>query len=381
VAGLDVERGVVMLAEMTGFVERGDAPGIVTAIRRGDDIEINTIGAMAFGGPAVGRDTIFRIASMTKPIAAVAAMTLVEAGVIGLDQPVDGLLPELADRRVLRDPAGPLDDTVPAERAITLRDLLTFRMGFGMTMSLPFTAPILAAAAEREVGVGPPKTAAPLTPDEWLARFGRLPLMFQPGSTWAYQTSATVLGILIARASGRSLADCLEERVFAPLGMRDTGFSVPEDKRDRFATQYAVDPATRTLVVADDPADSKWAKPWPSPDAGADLVSTIDDYLAFARMMAGGGTGVLTPESVALITTDHLDAGQTTFDPAVGWGFGLSVVRSGEHVGRYGWNGGLGTVWFNDPAEDLIAILLTQRMWESPIPPEVVEAFTRSAYA
>lgn len=374
-----------MLDVMAGYVERGEIPGIVTAVVRGaftggGDVRIETVGSLAFDGSDMDRDTIVRIASMTKPIAAVAAMTLVEDGVLDLDSPVDKLLPELADRRVLRDPTGSLDDTVPAERAVTLRDILTFRIGFGMSKRVPFTSPIMKVAAEREVGVAPPKTTAPLTPDEWMTRFGALPLMFQPGSEWAYQTSATVLGILIARAAGRTLPDYLADRVFTPLGMRDTAFDVPESKRDRFATEYLVDPATRELVVFDDPSESKWATLWPSPDAGGDLVSTMDDFLAFAHMMATGGGGILTPASVAQITTDQLTPAQSTFSTDTGWGFGTSVIRSGEHVGRYGWNGGLGTYWINDPAEDLIAILLTQRMWESPTPPPVASDFLTAAY-
>jgi CubicO group peptidase (beta-lactamase class C family) len=371
-----------MREAMAGYVERREIPGIATATVRGGQVWIETIGTTTLtGDEPVRENTIFRIASMTKPVAGVAAMTLVESGVLGLDDPVDKHLPELAGRRVLRRPDGPLDDTVPANRPITLRDLLTFRLGFGMSLTVPFSAPVMAAAAERQVGVAPPRTLAPLTPEEWLARFGELPLMFQPGEQWAYQTSATVLGILLARAAGQPLEALFRERIFDPLGMDDTGFAVPAGKRDRFATQYMVDPDSRGLVVFDDPRDSKWAEVPPSPDAGGDLVSTIEDYLAFALMMARNGGGILSPDSVAAITSDQLAPGQSTFDPNIGWGFATSVVRSGEHAGQYGWNGGLGTYWFNDPGADLAAILLTQRMWESPQPPPVVGDFIAAAYA
>jgi CubicO group peptidase (beta-lactamase class C family) len=372
-----------MREAMAAYVERGEIPGIVTATARGGKLEIDAVGATTLGGSdAVGHETIFRIASMTKPIVGVAAMTLVEDGVLRLDEPVDEYLPELADRRVLRRPDGPLDDTVPATRPVTLRDLLTFRLGFGMSMAVPIEAPVMVAAAEREVGVAPPRTLAPLTSRQWLARFGELPLMFQPGEQWTYQTSATVLGILVARATGQTLGDCLRERIFGPLGMRDTGFAVPAGKQRRFATAYCVEPGGRELVVFDGPGEeSKWATVPPSPDGGGDLVSTMDDFLAFAQMMASGGGEILSPSTITEITTDQLTPQQSTFDPAVGWGFAMSVVRSGEHVGRYGWNGGLGTYWFTDPAEDLVAILLTQRAWDSPQPPSVVSDFIAAAYA
>jgi CubicO group peptidase (beta-lactamase class C family) len=372
-----------MREAMAAYVERGEIPGIVTATAHRGTVQINAIGTTTLGGTdPVRHDTIFRIASMTKPIVGVAAMTLVEDGVLRLDDPVETHLPELAGRRVLRRPDGPIDDTVPANRPITLRDVLTFRLGFGMSMAVPFTAPIMVAAAERQVGVAPPRTTEALTTQEWLSRFGELPLMFQPGERWAYQTSATVLGILVARASGRTLGDYLGERIFAPLGMRDTGFHVPTGKRGRFATEYRVDPGSRKLVVFDGTGeDSKWAEVPPSPDGGADLVSTVEDYLAFARMTAAGGGEILSPATVAEMTTDQLAPGQATFEPAVGWGYAMSVVRSGDHVGQYGWSGGLGTFWFNDPAQDLVAILLTQRMWNSPSPPPVVGDFVAAAYA
>jgi CubicO group peptidase (beta-lactamase class C family) len=371
-----------MIKPMAGYVDRGEIPGIVTATVRGGEVRVDAVGRIAFGDDAapVRPDTVFRIASMTKPICAVAALTLVEDGVLALDEPVDRLLPELAGRRVLRRADGPLTDTVPAKRPITVRDVLTFRTGFGFSATVPFTAPALVEAGRLQVGVAPPRTTEPLTPDEWLARFATLPLIHQPGAAWTYQTSATILGILIARAAGTSLDAYLLERVFEPLGMPDTGFAVPKRDRNRFTTMYAVDPGTRALVPADTPADSAWATVPPCPDAGGDLVSTVEDFLRFARALAAGGGGVVSPETVAAMTTDQLEPGQSTFDPEVGWGFGLSVTRSGPHAGRYGWSGGLGTCWFTDPRADLIAILLTQRAWESPQPPPVADDFITAAY-
>jgi CubicO group peptidase (beta-lactamase class C family) len=335
------------------------------------------------------RDTLFRIASMTKPVTAVAALTLVEECLLRLDDPVDDLLPELAGRRVLRRPDGELDDTEPATRPITLRDLLTFGLGYGFAM-LPPSAPIARAAAERGVEVRPPRTDYP-EPDEFLRRLGELPLLHQPGAGWCYHTGSTVLGILLARACGKPLGAVLRERVLDPLGMRDTGFTVPADQLHRLPVEYVRDRATGRLVPYDDPADSAWARESRLDDGGGDLVSTLDDYLAFAGMLLGGGEGpqggvrVLSRPAVELMTTDHLGPARLAASAPLlgradltGWGFGLSVAttRTGlAAAGRYGWDGGLGTVWFNDPAERLTGVLLTQRMFETPTPPPVARDF------
>ncbi len=179
------------------------------------------------------RDTIFRITSMTKPVTAAAAMILVEECKLRLDEPVDRLLPELADRKVLKRIDGPLDDTVPAHRPITVRDLLTFRMGFGLILGPQDKYPILKAASEQGIMVGPPKPPTLHAPDEWMRRFGTLPLMHQPGEKWLYNTASDVLGVLVARAAGQRLETFLRERIFEPLSMQDTDFSVPAEKLDR----------------------------------------------------------------------------------------------------------------------------------------------------
>ena len=234
---------------LAGHVERGGVPGLVALVDRGGQTDEVRLGAAAVGGPPLARDAIFRISSMTKPVTAVAALTLVEDCVLRLDEPVDDLLPELADRRVLRTLSAELDDTVPARRPISVRDLLTFTMGFGQLMAEPSAYPVLAAAQERKIGMGPPDPVGTPAPDEWLRRLGELPLMWQPGERWAYNTSADVLGVLIARASGRSLGDYLGERVFGPAGMVDTGFSVPAGSLDRLVTAYRPDPGTGGLSV------------------------------------------------------------------------------------------------------------------------------------
>src|SRR5438067_4840523 len=248
--GLSTARLGRMHDVMAGYVERGDVPGIVTLVSRRGEVHVDAIGSKAVGGSdPMRRDTIFRISSMTKPITAAATMILVEEGKLRLDEPVDRWLPELADRRVLKRLDGPLDDTEPAKRPITVRDLLTFCMGFGMIMAPPDTYPILQAANEQQIGMGPPNPAAMPAPDDWMRRLGQLPLMHQPGEKWMYNTGSDVLGVLIARASGQPLETFLRERLFEPLGMKDTGFSVPAASLDRLTTSYWTDPTSGKLTV------------------------------------------------------------------------------------------------------------------------------------
>src|SRR5439155_7130650 len=224
VMGLSKARLEQMHDVMAGHVERGDVPGLVTLISRRGEVHVDTMGTMtAGGGDPIRRDTIFRISSMTKPVTAVAAMILVEECALRLDEPVDRLLPELADRRVLRRIDGPLDDTVPADRPITVRDLLTFRMGIGLVMAVPGTHPIADALAA--LGQGPPNPAGPPGPDEWIRRLGTLPLVHQPGERWMYNTGSDVLCVLIARAADRPFETFLRERICEPLDLKATGFS------------------------------------------------------------------------------------------------------------------------------------------------------------
>jgi CubicO group peptidase (beta-lactamase class C family) len=381
---------------MAGYVERGEMPGIVTLVSRRGKVHVDAIGMKAVGGSdPVRRDTIFRIASMSKPVTAAAAMILVEECKLRLDEPVDRLLPELADRRVLRRLDGPLGDTVPANRPISLRDLLTFRMGFGMVMAPPGTYPIQRAVRELLLFQGPPQPQTPPGPDEWIRRLGTLPLMHQPGERWMYHTGSDVLGVLIARASNQPFETFLRERVFEPLGMKDTGFSVPAAKLDRLATSYWIHPATGALDLYDVPEGGQWSRPPAFPSGGGGLVSTVDDYLAFGRMMLNRGTHgserILSRASVETMTTDQLTPEQKAVSGLVagyfdshGWGFGVSVVTRREDlvdsVGRFGWDGGLGTSWCSDPQEDLVGILMTQRAWTSPIPPDVCRDFWTLAY-
>jgi CubicO group peptidase (beta-lactamase class C family) len=332
---------------------------------------------------------------MTKPITAAAAMILVEECKLRLDDPVDRLLPELADRRVLKRLEGPLDDTKPAQRPITLRDLLTFRMGFGILMAPPGTYPIQTAVDDLLLGQGMPQPSLPPAPDEWIRRFGTLPLMHQPGEKWMYHTGSDVLGVLIARASGQPFDAFLQDRIFEPLGMKDTAFSVPASKLDRLATAYSTHLETGALELYDTAESGHWSRPPAFPSGGGGLVSTIDDYLAFGWMMLNQGRHgtqrILSRPSVETMTTDHLTPAQKAASSLVpgyfdghGWGFGVAVVTRREDVaapvGSYGWDGGLGTSWRSDPSEDMVTILLTQASWTSPVPPRVSRDFWTAAY-
>lgn len=238
-SGLSQARLARLDAVIAGHVDRGEIPGIVALVARRGDVHVEVAGSLALGNaPPMTRDAIFRISSVTKPITAVATMILVEECKLRLDDPVDDLLPELANRRVLKSIESVLDDTVSANRAITLRDLLTLRMGFGLLMRPPGATPIQRAAEALALGQGPPNPMAFPPPDEWIRRLGTLPLILQPGEQWMYNTGADVLGVLIARASRTSFPDFLAERVFEPLGMKDTAFFVPTENQHRLTTSY-----------------------------------------------------------------------------------------------------------------------------------------------
>lgn len=374
---------------LSRHVDAGTLPGAISAVARRGQVDVEVLGAQSFGGKPLARDSLFRITSMTKPITAVAAMTLVEDCVLRLDEPVDELLPELADRQVLRSLESELDDTVPAERPITVRDLLTFRCGFGHLMAPPDAYPILRAANDRNLGMGPPKPAEVPPPDEWLRRLGELPLMAQPGEKWLYHVGMDIAGVLIARATGKSLEEYLTERVFGPLGMTDTSFMVPESKLDRLVTSYGMEGE-----VWDEAETGAWAKPHAFPSGGAGLVSTVDDMLAFGEMLLNNGRyrdeRILSRPTVELMTTDQLTPQQKAvsgfypgFFDNLGWGFGMSVVTRRDDlasVGRYGWDGGFGTSWQNDPREGLVGLLFTQRAAFPQFSPVYLDFWT-SVYA
>lgn len=358
---------------------------------RGDDAHVDTIGTPSLADQTpLARDAIFRIASLTKPIVAVAALMLVEEGVLHLKEPIDELVPELAARRVLRSLDAELDDTVPARRPIVLLDLLTYRLGFGSVMAPPGSYPIQAAEAAlglQSIG-GPPWPPGPHDANGWISALGTLPLMDQPGERWMYNTSGQVLGVLVARACGRSLEDVLRERIFEPLGMIDTGFTVPPEKLSRLPTFYLPDPDTGALSVLDDAAHSWWSAPPPFFDGSGWLVSTIDDYWSFVSMLLAGGTGkgarIISEESVARMTSDQLTPAQRRgnemfLGPHGSWGFGLAVPATGSSDVPFpcgiGWDGGTGTTWRSDTRRQTTAILFTQRQAVSPAPPPLIEHF------
>jgi CubicO group peptidase (beta-lactamase class C family) len=342
---LDPDRVARLHDAMATRVGTGELSGIVTVLAHGDDVRVDEIGD-------VRRDTLFRITSFTKPVLATATMTLVEDGTIDLAEPVDRLLPELADRRVLVRIDGPLSETVPAHRPVTVEDLLTFRMGYGMIVEPTFDPPypIVEAANALELRLGPPDPRTPHPPDEWIARFGTLPLMYQPGERWQYNVAALVLGVLVARAGGGPLDDVLRARLFDPLGMADTGFWTAYPER---------------LPESPFSPRAQWERPPVFASGAAGLLSTADDFLTFTRLLRNGGVHdgkrILSPGSVTALTTNHLTPEQVAtagvlLDPK-GWGYGMAAIPD-----RYGWDGGYGTAWFTDPTRDLIAIAFTQSM-------------------
>jgi CubicO group peptidase (beta-lactamase class C family) len=383
-SGFDEQRVQRLRDVIDQHVERDHVGGVAWLAGRDDHVEVGVAGTLARGEPTpVARDSIFRISSMTKPIVAVGALCLVEECRLRLDDPVDDLLPEFADRRVLVDANGPLDgDTVPASRPITVRDVLTFRLGLGMDFEAPWPQPLVEAMDELGLGGGPPAPHVPPAPDEWMRRLSTLPLLHQPGERWLYNTGSDVLGVLIARASGRPLDGFLRERVFEPLGMVDTGFFTADTRR--LGSCYARDPDTGEVVVYDAP-DGQWADAPAFPSGGGGLVSTVDDFHAFARMLLAGGRlpdgeRVLSRATVEAMTTDHVSvagsAGGLSPDGSQGWGFGVGVQlrRTGiaHNPGTYGWDGGLGSSWANDPAEHLVGIVLTTDAFTGPFPPPAV---------
>jgi CubicO group peptidase (beta-lactamase class C family) len=362
-------------------------PGAVGVVARGDRVEVAAVGSVDTAGTrAMARDSIFRIASLTKPITAAAVMMLVDDGRIALDGPVDPWLPELANPMVVRTPASPVDDMVPATRPITVFDLLTSRAGYGFAsdFTLPGVQRLFSVQRDgREVRSFP-------EPDVWMAELAQVPLLYQPGEAWLYDTCSALQGVLIARVTGQPLPDFLAERVFTPLGMADSGFHVPADKRDRFTAFYKTGPAG-DLVLADAP-DGQWSSPPAFPLGSGGLVGTVDDWLAFARMVLAEGTTadgrrLLSTDSVRLMTTDHTTPAQreigTLFLEGQGWGMGGSVdiapINAWNVPGRYGWVGGTGTTAYLTPTTATIAILLTQVGADSPVQPDWMREFWRYA--
>ncbi|GHO81594.1 hypothetical protein KSD_93650 [Ktedonobacter sp. SOSP1-85] len=377
-SGFSQERLGRLSKALEGYVERDEFAGIITLIHRhGELAHVDTIGWQDKEARLpIQRDTIVRLASMTKPIIAVAALTLVEEGKLRLFDPVDKWLPELANRMVMRDPNGSPENVYPSPRAITLHDLLTYRPGIGWGKS-SLGSSLLALTAAPIANALQIPNAEHLAPDAWIARIGEFPLAYEPGSRWLYHTASDILGILLTRVTGKPLEVALRERIFEPLGMVDTSFVVPPEKRNRLAVLYGPAPEGG-LVVLDHPQMTGWAEPPLFASGGAGLVSTADDYLRFARMLLGkgalDGVRVLSRKMVEAMTTDYLTPEQHTHATFAlstnemwanrGFGYGVQVVTKqtglGPSAGTFGWPGGLGTAWYVDPREDLVALILLQ---------------------
>lgn len=368
-------------------VDAGLLSGAVTLVwRAGEVLQVNTVGHRDVeAGLPMQRDTVFRIASMSKPITTAAAMTLVEEGRLALDDPITRWLPEFGAMRVLDDPDGPLDRTGPARRLITVEDLMTHRSGLAYSFSVG--GPLAKAYARLQ---------SRHHPDNWLQELAALPLVHQPGERLTYSHATEVLGIMISRISGKDLGAVLTERIFSPLGMDDTGFFLSVDGRRRAATMYQLDGDNRLRHDVMGPAP---VKPPTFARGGGGLWSTADDYLRFAAMLLNDGqadgTRVLSPESVQLMRTDHLTVEQkrepfmgSPYWVGRGFGLGLSVVTDPAKsqplfgpggVGTFGWPGAYGTWWHADPTKDLIIVYLVQNMPSASVDAAAVAGNTSRA--
>ncbi|MFE7802723.1 serine hydrolase domain-containing protein [Nocardia sp. NPDC057440] len=381
-------------------VESGKIPGLVALVSRGGETHVEAIGTMRVDGDApMRRDTIFRMASVSKPVTMAAAMILLDECRLRLDDPVDPWLPELADRQVLRRADGPQEDTVPARRPITVRDLLTSTFGLGVDLTL-MGSPIMAAVLDR-ANYSPEAGSAP-EPDEWMRRLGELPLSYQPGERWQYELSHDVLGVLVARVSGQSFETFLRDRIFDPLGMKDTGFHVPAGKIDRLPPSYAPDPQTGEFIVWDEAAGGKFSRPPAFQHGGGGLVSTVEDYHAYFQMLLNRGMHgterILSRPAVELMTTNRLTPEQQADRDALaknnvhlsfgqgqqgGWGFGMAVrTYRGDYapIGQFGWDGGTGTTAYADPDNQLTGILFTQVGLSTPDPAWLIHDFWTTLY-
>ncbi|WP_274654735.1 serine hydrolase domain-containing protein [Paenibacillus humicola] len=394
-AGLSRMRDV-----LTRHVMSGKIPGLVALVSRGDETHVEAIGTMRHdGGAPMRRDTIFRMASTSKPVTIAAAMILLDECRLRLDDLVETWLPELADRRVLKRIDSPLDDIVPARRPITVRDLLTSTFGLGMDLTSLGT-PIMNAIFEQ--GLTPDLPVPMPGPDEWMRRLGTLPLMHQPGERWQYHISSDLLGVLVARVTGQSFETFLHERIFGPLGMKDTGFHVPADKLDRLPPLYAPDPQTGEFNVWDEAKGGRCSQPPAFQGGGGGLCSTVDDYHAYFRMLLNSGMHgterILSRPAVQLMTTNRLTLEQQAARNAMasnnvhvsfgqgqhgGWGFGMAVrTYRGDYapIGQFGWDGGCGTSTYADPDNRLTGILLTQVGMTTADSARVIHDFWTTVY-
>ena len=335
-------------------------------------------------------DTIFRIYSMTKPITSVAFMMLFEEGRVALDEPVHKYIPEWKNLGVFVAGTSPSFLTRPTSRPMQIADLL--RHTSGLTYGIQQRSNVDAAYREKKI-------AEAGTLQGMVEELAQIPLEFSPGEAWNYSVSADVLGYLIGKISGRPFEQFLKERIFDPLGMADTGFYVPSAKAARFAACYSADPPGKlmfrpterkgTLTLLDDPTKSAYLSPPSFVSGGGGLVSTASDYLTFCRALINGGelggTRLLGPKTLQLVTSNHLPGGvdlpalsRSMFSEAtnsgIGFGLGFAVTMDPAKTllpgsaGEYFWGGAAGTAFWVDPAEELIAIFMTQLMPSSAYP-------------
>ena len=379
-ASLSAEALAQIPPSLQAVVDAGDLSGFVTLIwRKGEVVQLNTLGLrdVARGEPMT-RDTMFRIASMTKPITSVALLMLMEEGKVKLSDPITKWAPEFANQTVLKSATGPLDETYPSPRDITIEDLMTHRSGlaYGFTSVGPI-------AFAYESALGSP-LLNPLGPDEWMKKLGALPLSYPPGAQFHYSHATDVLGFLVGRIAGMSFEDFLRQRIFGPLGMVDTDFWCPPAKRDRLARLYRINPQTDKMEDVS----------FPDQDAcpafcggGGGLISTADDYLTFARLMLNkgelNGVRLISPETHALMTANRLTPEQREipfmgipFWLGQGFGLGVSMITDPEKQawmgagseGAFGWPGAFGTWWQADPEQDMVLLYLIQN--SMPLGPE-----------
>jgi CubicO group peptidase (beta-lactamase class C family) len=357
---------------LQGVVDNGYLSGAVTLLwRNGEIADVAVVGRrdLATGAP-MARDTLFRIASMTKPVTSIAALMLMEEGRLKLDDPITRWAPEFKDMRVLKDAEGPLDQTYPAPRDITIEDLMTHRSGlaYGFTSVGPIAHAYQAALGD--------VLSNAHAPDEWMAALAGLPLSYAPGERFHYSHATDVLGFLIGRIEGKPFRDVLFERIFEPLGMTDTDFWIPPEKRDRAAVVYRLHEGAGDLRPV---AFADLTEPPAFCGGGGGLVSTADDYLKFARMMLGrgevDGVRLVKPETIDLMTANRLTDAQRAipfmgfpFWMGSGFGLGVSVILDAEKQawmgagtdGAFGWPGAFGTWWRADPQENMVMIYLVQ---------------------
>ena len=365
------------------YIEPGKLPGLQVQITRRGELVHETVQGLADRerGKKAERDTLYRIYSMTKPITSVAFMMLVEEGLVALDDPVARFIPEWKDLGVFAAGVGPFMST-PVARPMQMVDLLRHTSG----LTYGFQSRTNVDAAYRKAKVGETHGGGDM--DAFVAALAKIPLEFSPGEAWNYSVSTDVLGVLVQRISGKPFEQFLQERIFGPLGMTDTGFQVREDQKPRFAACYNATPQGG-LELQDDPETSPYLTTPSFHSGGGGLVSTADDYMKFCRMLVSrgelDGARLLAPNTLKLMASNHLPGGQdltrlsrSLFSEATnaGVGFGLGFAVTFDPVqamltsspGEYYWGGAASTAFWIDPVEDIAVVFMTQVLPSSTYP-------------